>query len=71
MKKDKLDILEDYKMIQYRIREEGFHYCFKNYSSFSEIEDKKFHKLRLKYLESAKDLEKYIEKKIKKGSQLF
>jgi hypothetical protein len=64
MGKDNLEVLEDYQMVQYRINAEGFHYCFKHYSSFSEIKDKKFHKLRLKYLKSAKKLEQYIKNKI-------
>ena len=42
------------------MKQEGFHYCLKHYSSFEEIEDEKFHELREKYLEIAQDLEKYV-----------
>jgi hypothetical protein len=62
---DKLyDDLENFQMVKYRIKNEGFHYCFKHYSSFEEIEDENFHELRKQYLESAKQLEKYIIDKI-------
>jgi thymidylate kinase len=43
---------------------EGFHYCFKQYSSFEEVEDEQFHKLRKQYLEAADMLEKYVGIKI-------
>jgi hypothetical protein len=62
---DKLhDELENLKMVQYRMVAEGFHYCFKDYSSFTEIEDEKFHELRKQYLESAKQLKDYIDLKV-------
>lgn len=64
MSKDKWEVLEDYQMVQYRMEAEGFHYCFNSYSSFEEIEDEEFHKLRLKYLKSAKKLKKYINNKV-------
>lgn len=56
--------LEDWKNVDYRIHNEGFHYAFKYYSNFEEIEDETFHKLRLNYLESAKLLEDYVNNKI-------
>ena len=46
-----------------RMKEEGFHYCFESYSDWNEIKDKKFHKLRLSYLKSVEDLEKYVKQK--------
>lgn len=64
MSKDKWEVLEDYQMVQYRMEAEGFHYCFNNYSSFEEIKDEEFHKLRLKYLKSAKKLKKYVNNKV-------
>lgn len=54
---------ENWQSVKYRMEEEGFYYCFESYSRFSEIKDEKFHELRLKYLESAKELEKYINDK--------
>lgn len=40
---------------------EGFDYTFRYYSSFDDIKDPKFHKLRLAYEEAAKALSDYIE----------
>lgn len=56
--------LENFEMVKARIRQEGFHYCFKHYSSFKEIEDERFHELRKQYLETAEMLEKYVDIKI-------
>jgi hypothetical protein len=62
---DKLhDELEKFEMVRYRMENEGFHYCFKNYSSFKEVEDEKFHELRKKYLEISHELEEYVHSKI-------
>ena len=54
---------ENWNAVYYRMKQEGFHYCFKHYSSFKEIKDEKFHELREKYLEVAKELEQYITNK--------
>ena len=56
--------LEEIEMVRYRMEEEGFHYCFKHYSSFEDVDDDEFHRLRNKYLEVSKDLEKYVHSKI-------
>jgi len=62
---DKLyEELENFEMVRYRIGAEGFHYCFKHYSSFKEINDEEFHKLREQYLNVSEKLERYIESKI-------
>jgi hypothetical protein len=58
------DEMENWENVSYRIREEGFHYCFKHYSSFSEIRDEKFHQLRLAYLNAAQELERYVNEKL-------
>jgi hypothetical protein len=52
---------EDKKYINVAIDNEGFHYCFVNYSDFDDIEDEEFHILRKNYLEAAIKLEKYLE----------
>ena len=62
--KGKSEELEDWENVKYRMREEGFHYCFESYSRFPEIEDPEFHRLRLEYLSSAKKLEKYVKDKV-------
>jgi hypothetical protein len=43
------------------INNEGFDYAFMHYTSFKEIKDKKFHKLRRDYIKAQKNLEEYIE----------
>jgi hypothetical protein len=56
--------LEKYQNVVYRIEDEGVGYTFKNYSTFDEIEDKEFHKLR-KYLIQHIDLmDFYLKKRI-------
>lgn len=60
--------LENFEMVKVRIRQEGFHYCFKNYSSFEEVEDERFHELRKLYLQVAETLEKYVDSKIEELS---
>jgi hypothetical protein len=66
MSKDKSKQLEDFQMVRYRMEGEGFHYCFKSYSEFEEVEDSKFHELRLAYLEAADNLETYVYSQIHK-----
>jgi hypothetical protein len=56
--------LENLQMVRYRMDAEGFHYCFKHYSSFKEVEDEKFHELRIQYLKIANELEQYVHSKI-------
>jgi hypothetical protein len=51
---------EDFEYVRVMMNQEGFHYCFANYSSFSEIKDEKFHELREQYLKAANELEKYV-----------
>ena len=53
--------LEDLTYLNAKMRDEGFDYCFRHYSSFEEIKDEKFHELRLKYIEIAEELENYVE----------
>ncbi len=54
--------LEKYQGVVYRIESEGVGYTFKRYSTFKEIEDKEFHKLR-KYLIQHIDLMDFYLKK--------
>jgi hypothetical protein len=63
------DNLENFKTVQYRMGDEGMDYCFEHYSSFEEIEDKEFHKLRLEFLEITKKLKSYVENKIETLSE--
>jgi hypothetical protein len=54
--------LEKFQDVAYRIKNEGVEYTFKHYSTFEEIEDKEFHKLR-KYLIQHIDLMDFYLKK--------
>ena len=56
--------LEDFETVRYRMDSEGIHYCFKHYSSFEDVDDDEFHRLRKKYLEVSEDLENYVNNKI-------
>lgn len=58
---------ENWEYVQNKMENEGFHYCFKHYSRFEEIKDKKFHELRENYLKSSKLLEDYINNKVIEG----
>lgn len=54
---------EYFQNVRYRMREEGFHYCFAHYSRWPEIKDEKFHQLREAYLKAAEELKKYVIEK--------
>jgi len=55
---------DNWKAVDYRMRKEGIDYCFEHYSSFKEIEDEEFHKLRLEFLESMKKIREYVKDKV-------
>jgi hypothetical protein len=62
---EKLDEeLENWNAVSYRMDNEGIDYCFEHYSSFKEIKDEEFHKLRLEFLDSMRKIRKYVEDKI-------
>jgi len=56
--------LDNFSSVQYRMGNEGIDYCFEHYSSFEEIEDEEFHKLRNEFLESMKKIRKYVDNKV-------
>ena len=56
--------LKNFESVRYKMKQEGFDYCFKHYSSFEEIQDDKFHELRKKYLDISNELEEYVHSKI-------
>ena len=63
------DDLDNFRSVHYRMRNEGIDYCFEHYSSFEEIEDEEFHKLRNELLESMKKIRSYVENKIETLSE--
>jgi archaellum component FlaC len=62
--KDLEDDLDNFRSVQYRMRNEGIDYCFEKYSSFEEIEDEEFHKLRNEFLDSMKKIRSYVDDKV-------
>jgi hypothetical protein len=58
------DELDSWEMVQYRMDAEGIEYCFRDYSSFPEIEDEEFHSLRKKLLDVMEEMEAYVADKI-------
>jgi hypothetical protein len=56
--------LDNFRNVKYRMNNEGIDYCFESYSSFKEIEDEEFHKLRLGFLDSMKKIREYVDNKV-------
>ena len=56
--------LENWEAVRYRMDNEGIDYCLEKYSSFEEIKDEEFHKLRLEFLDSMKKIREYVKDKI-------
>jgi (p)ppGpp synthase/HD superfamily hydrolase len=56
--------LEKYQNVVYRIEDEGVDYAFKKYSSFEEIEDEEFHKLRKYLIQNIDLMDNYLKNKI-------
>lgn len=52
--------LKELKKVIGTIGLEGFQYTFGDYSDFSEIKDKNFHKVRLQFNEATEALEDYL-----------
>ena len=61
---------EIWDFLHSKMRDEGFHYCFDGYSDWDEIKDEEFHKLRIKYLEIAKSLKDYADKKYEESQEI-
>ena len=55
---------EQWDYVLNKMDNEGFHYCFKHYSDFSEVKDEKFHELRSEYLKCAELLGDYVKSKV-------
>ena len=55
---------ENWEMVRYRMDSEGMEYCFKSYSSFEEIEDEDFHKLRKELLEKMREMRTFVTEKL-------
>ena len=55
---------ENWQAVSYRMDNEGIDYWFEHYTSFEEIEDEEFHKLRMEFLESMKIIREYVKDNI-------
>ena len=53
------------------IKHEGFDYAFRGYSSYDDVDSKRFHNARKKYVSDADAIEKYIKTKNKKDEDYF
>ena len=62
---------ENFVAVEYRMDKEGMDYCFEHYSSFKEIKDEEFHRLRNNFLTSMKEIRNYVETKIKEGREEY
>lgn len=51
---------EQREEVSFRIDQEGLDYTLRNYSSFPEVKDPKFHELREAYIAAAEAFESYI-----------
>lgn len=65
MTEDQLrDELDKWTSVQYRMGDEGMEYCFRHYSSFSEIKDEEFHSKRRKLLNLMVEMEQLVADRI-------
>ena len=56
--------LDNWHNVDYRMDNEGLEYCFKHYSSFEEIEDEEFHKMRLSLISQMNAIRSFVKKRI-------
>ena len=50
------------EILHHKIQNEGFDYCFRHYSSWEEIQNEEFQKLRKEYVETSQKFENFINK---------
>jgi len=60
---NKYDELEKWQKVQYRMQE-GMDYCFRQYSSFEEIEDISFHRTRKTLIDFMNAMETLVHNRI-------
>ena len=65
MTEDQLrDERDKWVMVQYRMEDEGMEYCFRHYSSFSEIQDEEFQTLKNQLVELMGRMDQMVANKI-------
>ena len=58
---------DNWELLNFKMDNEGFDYCFRKYSHWDEIEDQTFHELKMKYEEIANELERYVNEKFQEA----
>lgn len=56
--------LDNWKNVKYRMKEEGMDYCFRDYSSFEEINDQVFHLLRILLTDAMDRMDNLVQSRI-------
>jgi hypothetical protein len=65
MTEDQLrDELDKWESVHYQMQDKGIDYCFQYYSSFRYIDDKDFHVIREKLINSMNEMCIYVQNKI-------
>ncbi len=54
------DQIEVIDCLKYKMVEEGFDYCFCDYSDWKDLDDPYFHEFRVNYLAAKNALENYV-----------
>ena len=61
---DKHEELDNWKNVKYRMKEEGMDSCFRDYSSFEEINDRVFHLLRILLTDAMDRMDNLVQSRI-------
>ena len=61
---DKHEELDNWKNVKYRMKEEGMDYCFRDYSSFEEINDRVFHLLKILLTDAMDRMDNLVQSRI-------
>jgi len=73
--RERITELEKFRPYQEKVKDdiknEGFDYTFRGYSSYKEIDSKRFQRLRKNYVDTADAIEDYIALKEKKDPDYF
>lgn len=61
---DKYEELEKWENVRYRMDAAGMDYCFREYSSFEEINDRVFHLLRILLTDAMDRMDNLVQSRI-------
>lgn len=53
-------VINPFNNVAFQIMNDGMDYAFRCYSTFDEVEDEEFHRLREAYLDASYALEEYV-----------